>query len=71
MSFDYSKLRGIIREKYKTQGAFADELGISAASLSDKLNEKSDFSHGEITLACDKLGIPYDRISEYFFCEKS
>ena len=71
MSFDYSKLRGIIREKYKTQGALADELGISAASLSDKLNEKSDFSHGEITLACDKLGIPYERISEYFFCEKS
>ena len=71
MSFDYSKLRGKIREKYKTQEIFAGELGISAASLSDKLNEKSDFSHGEITLACDKLGIPYECISEYFFCEKS
>lgn len=71
MSFDYSKLRGKIREKYKTQEVFAGELGISAASLSDKLNEKSDFSHGEITLACDKLGIPYECISEYFFCEKS
>ena len=71
MSFDYSKLRGKIREKYKTQEVFAGELGISAASLSDKLNEKSDFSHGEITLAWDKLGIPYECISEYFFCEKS
>ena len=71
MSFDYSKLRGKIREKYKTQEVFAGELGISAASLSDKLNEKSDFSYGEITLACDKLGIPYECISEYFFCEKS
>ena len=71
MSFDYSKLRGKIREKYKTQEVFAGGLGISAASLSDKLNEKSDFSHGEITLACDKLGIPYECISEYFFCEKS
>ena len=71
MSFDYSKLRGKIREKYKTQEVFAGELGISAASLSDKLNEKSDFSHGEITLACDKLGMPYECISEYFFCEKS
>ena len=70
MSFDYSKLRGKIREKYGTQGLFADELGISAATLSDKLNEKSDFSHGEITLACDRLGIPYERINEYFFCVK-
>lgn len=71
MSFDYSKLRGKIKEKFKTQASFADEIGMSAASLSDKLNEKSDFSHREIKLACEKLGIPLTEVNDYFFCELS
>ncbi len=71
MSFDYSKLRGIIREKFKTQEKFAAELGISSASLSEKLNEKSDFSHSEIVLFCKKLGIQAENIKDYFFCEVS
>ncbi len=71
MSFDYSKLRGIIREKFKTQEKFALELGISSASLSDKLNEKSDFSHSEIATSCKILGISAEHIKDYFFCETS
>ena len=60
MSFNYSKLRGRIKEKFATQAHFAVELNISAASLSDKLNGKSNFSHKEIALACEKLDIPFD-----------
>ncbi|MBP3921994.1 MAG: DUF739 family protein [Ruminiclostridium sp.] len=71
MSFDYSKLRGAIREKYRTQERFASEIEMSAASLSDKLNGKSDFTHSEIITSCDKLNIPLERIQDYFFCEKS
>ncbi len=70
MSFDYSKLRGKIREKFGTQENFALAIGISRASLSDKLNEKSDFSHSEIISICDKLDISVDSISDYFFTKK-
>ena len=71
MSFDYSKLRGKIKEKCKTQEAFAAQLCISPTSLSEKLNNKSDFSHGEIVLACEKLDIPISAVSDYFFCTES
>ena len=70
LSFDYNKLRGEIRAKYKTQKCFAKEIGISATSLSDKLNEKSDFSHSEIITSCYKLNIALDDIPAYFFTEK-
>ena len=71
LSFDYSRLRGKIKEKCKTQERFANMLNISPASLSDKLNEKSDFSHSEITRACQILDIPVGKIPDYFFCEQS
>lgn len=67
LSFDYSRLRGKIKEKCKTQERFANMLNISPASLSDKLNEKSDFSHSEITRACQILDIPVGKIPDYFF----
>ena len=38
--FDYSKLRGRIKEVYGKEGAFADALGITPKSLSDWLNNK-------------------------------
>ncbi|HNX65126.1 MAG TPA: DUF739 family protein [Oscillospiraceae bacterium] len=69
MAFDYSKLRGKIKEKFKTQAEFAKELGISSASLSEKLNEKSDFTHTEIALSCEKLSISMNEVHDYFFCE--
>ena len=71
MSFDYSKLRGRIREKYKTQAAFAEKIGISAASLSGKLNEKRDFTNAEVVKSCTVLEISNSDIPEYFFCERS
>ena len=41
--FDYRKLDGKITEVYKTQYKFAEALGISKASISAKLNNKTDF----------------------------
>ncbi len=70
MSFDYSKLRGKIKEMFGTQANLANEIGISRACLSDKLNEKSDFSQPEILLMCEKLGIDTEEISTYFFTRK-
>ena len=38
VKFDYQKLRGRIKEKLKQENEFARKIGISAASLSYKLN---------------------------------
>lgn len=67
MNFDYSKLRGQIREKYETQEEFAEEIGMNKATLSTKLNNKSEFSQYEIKKMCDKLNIPANEIHLFFF----
>ena len=74
-----SKLRGLIREKYGTQSAFAramDETlkqdpdnkgqGLSDCSLSKKLNGHSEWSAAEIRAACKLLSIKPEDISLYF-----
>lgn len=67
---DYSKIRGAIREKYGTQQAFAPALGMSEASLSAKLNGRTEWQTDEIVKACELLGIPLEQAHEYFFCPK-
>jgi len=70
VKFDYSKLRGKIREIFKTQSAFAEAMGISSTSLSAKLNNKIEFSQKEIDRAVDLLKIEKEDIPAYFFTPK-
>lgn len=70
MSFDYSKLRGRIREKFNTEGVFAETLNISKQTLSAKLNNKVLFTQDEIKAACSILDIQTADIPAYFFTEK-
>jgi len=65
--FDYNKLRGRIVEKFGTQGAFAEAMGMSNGSLSMKLASKSYFSADEIVKACELLEITSGEVSAYFF----
>lgn len=65
---DYSDLKGRIRAKYKTQEAFATDMGMCIASLSKKLNNRTEWTRSEIEKACDLLGIPLTEVSTYFFC---
>lgn len=65
--FDYSKLRGRIREKYGKEGAFAEALGISPKSLSDWLNNKKYWKHEFISVAIELLEIPDSEVGAYFF----
>lgn len=67
MSFDYSKLRGRIRELCGTQSKFAQKLGLSSTSLSNKLNNSVEFTQSEIDNACVILKIDRKDIPEYFF----
>lgn len=67
---DYAKLRGLIREKYHTERAFAEAIGLTPAALSLKLNNKDEWSDREIAKACEVLGIDLEMIGLYFFTPK-
>lgn len=67
MAFNYSKLRGRIREIFKTQSSFAKEMGMSTTSLSAKLNNNVEFSQKEIDKAVKLLQISQEEIPAYFF----
>lgn len=68
--FDYSKLRGRIKEKFRTQNAFADAMKLSATTISDKLNNKVQWTQKEIDAACVLLEIDPADIPIYFFTVK-
>lgn len=62
-----SKLRGRIREKFSTQEAFAEAVGMANTTLSAKLNGKTDWKRQEIEDACRLLDISAADIPLYFF----
>lgn len=70
MAFDYSKLRGKIKEVFGTQEKFADAMSMSTVTLSAKLNGRVDRIQAEMNLACDLLGVPYEFIPILFFTKK-
>lgn len=65
--FDYQKLKGRIVEKYGSQSAFANVIGLTKQSVSLKLNNGIGFSQSEVLHWCELLDIENDQISEYFF----
>lgn len=66
----YAKLRGRIREKFGTQEAFADAIGMNTVSLSQRLNGKLEWKTSEIVKACKALDIPLSENVDYFFARK-
>lgn len=70
MTFDYCKLRGKICEVFGNQGDFAKSIGMSATSLSMKLNNRVEFTQREIDRASDLLRIKKEEIPIYFFTPK-
>lgn len=68
--FDYSKLRGRIRELYGTQGEFAKAVGRSLTHISQVLNGKSFLGQDELYKWADALGISDEEIVAYFFARK-
>jgi len=70
MTFNYSKLRGRIREVFGTQDRFAAAMGRSDTSISQKLNNKSEWTQKEINRAVEVLGIDDVDVSAYFFAQK-
>lgn len=70
MQFDYSKLLGRMTEFGYTQDSLAKEIGISAATMSLKLNNRSFFGQKEIRAICKVLKICVSEIGVYFFTPK-
>ena len=70
MKFDYSRLRGKIREVFGTEAAFAKALGMGRVSLSQRLNNVLEFSSTEIRKSCALLKISPAEIPDYFFAEE-
>lgn len=64
---EYLKLRGLIREKGKTEADLAKALNLSPSSLSCRLNGKTDWSLSEIQDVCTVLNIAEEEIPKYFF----
>ena len=58
---DTNKLKAKFRENGLTQADVAKMIGISANSLSRKLNGKKDFKLGEVLLLCKALKISESR----------
>lgn len=69
--FDYSKLRGKIKEVFGTQKSFCNAMRMNGATLSAKLGNKTPFSQDEILKARRLLGLGAIDIPDYFFSEQS
>lgn len=70
MSFDYSKLRGKIIEKYGTQYSFAKAMKWSERTLSLKMNGLRPWKQTDICKAMELLDIPESEMQDYFFKKK-
>lgn len=68
--FDYRKLKGRITEVYGSRKKFAEAMGSSPATISNKLSNKSYFTQKDIQKAADLLGLTSGSIASYFFAPK-
>lgn len=67
MEFDYSALRGRMREKGYTQEKLSEATNISESQLSAKLNGRYPFKQKDIQSISDVLDITPADIGRYFF----
>ena len=68
--FDYSKLRGRIKEKFGSEKKFAEALGVSKIAVSNKFNRNKGMSQEVILRWAELLDISLDEIGVYFFTRK-
>ena len=69
-NYDYSKLKGKIRELGLTQQDFAEALGITNQTLTLRFNNKRPFRQDEIDKAMVLFKEPLENIHVYFFTKK-
>ena len=62
-----AKIKGLLRENKKTQADLADAIGVSTATICQKLNMQRPISLEEAERMAEFLGIPCSEIGSYFF----
>lgn len=62
----HAKLRGKIKEVFNTQCAFAEAMGMSNFSISQRLNGIVAWKVAEAQKACELLNIPLEQMSDFF-----
>lgn len=65
--YDYSKLRGRIKEKLGTEGEFARKIGRTQNYVSKVFNNGTYLSQEDIASGSEVLDIPVGEIGVYFF----
>lgn len=70
MGFSYDKLRGRIKEVFGTQDKFAQAIGMSRSTLSQKLNNVSEFTQKEMFDSMQALRLDFSQVDTYFFALK-
>ena len=70
VKYDYSKLKGRIREYFGTQDSFAESLDLSTTSMTSKLSGKVRFTQDEIYYAIQRLNIKPEELMDIFFKER-
>ncbi len=68
MAFDYSKLKGLARQKGETLETIEKKTGIKSQTMSMKWNGRSHFTDVEIYAL--KVLLDIDDVDEYFFTPK-
>lgn len=68
--YDYSKLRGLIKEKVRTEGEFARRIGRSHNYLTKVFQNETYLNHKDIANGADVLGIRKEDIGTYFFTKE-
>jgi hypothetical protein len=66
-TYDYSKLRGRIREKIGTEGEFAKRIGRTPNYISKVFRNVTYLSQEDISTSAALLEIPTNEIGTYFF----
>lgn len=67
MAYKTEKLEARIIEKFGTQKAFAESLGVTKSTLSRYLSTGRDWKGSTLIKAIRLLEIPDDQIDTYFF----
>lgn len=73
--YDYSLLRGRIREIFGSEKKFAEqlrksEISMSTGTFNSRINGSTYFKQPEIQLMCELLGIKLEKMTIYFFTPK-
>ena len=69
-NYDYSKLRGRIKEKLGTEGEFARRIGRTQNYVSKVFRNATYFGQEDIETGAEVLEIPIGEIGLYFFTTK-